>query len=267
MTEYKIHPLADLFPKMSAEEFEKLKHDIEQHGLHEPIRLSADGKTLLDGRHRLRACRELDIEPDTERMSLHAGVGYGVGNPETDYIWARNVLRRHLTEDQRAAIAMQWSDAERDAAKQRQKAGVKPLGESAQTPRTREVIAKKAQVSTHKIRQAEEVAKRAPEVLPKVAAGEMKLKDATQRCKEDHRATWVFDEQAALTRLYRQWEVSIEKHWPKERGLGLVISRLRQYANYLEMMQKKNDAEKAKQEVVLEAARRQIAQYRETGMP
>lgn len=136
----KIHPLAALFPPMPPDEFKKLKADIELHGQLEPIMLSADGATLLDGRNRLRACRELGITPMITRFKLEKFYEAIKGMPalaakrctESEYIWSHNVLRRHLTDDQRAALAIKWSDAEKEAAKQRMMAGVKPSGDSTQ---------------------------------------------------------------------------------------------------------------------------------------
>ena len=126
--DYNIHPLADVLPELSPDEFAKLKADIQAHGQREPIMLSQDGTTLLDGRHRLRVCKELGITPAVVRFAqdgitrqLTVGVGLlDYRCTEADYIWSKNVLRRHLSDDQRAAIALKWSDAEKEASKQRQ---------------------------------------------------------------------------------------------------------------------------------------------------
>src|SRR5262245_46548699 len=55
-----LHPYALLFPDMTESEFADLKSSIKRNGLREPITLI--GNQVLDGRHRLRACRELGIE-------------------------------------------------------------------------------------------------------------------------------------------------------------------------------------------------------------
>jgi ParB-like chromosome segregation protein Spo0J len=180
---FKIHPLAKLFPPLSPDEFKKLKSDIERRGLLEALTVSDDGKTLLDGINRLRACEELKIPLITNRFSL---VADSKRMTEADYIWSKNFMRRHLTDDQRAMLAVQFSDAEKEAAKQRQRehGGTAPgqakdtSGGSAPSERTRAALAGKHQVSEHKIRQAETVALKAPHLSEKVAHGEMKLKDA-----------------------------------------------------------------------------------------
>jgi hypothetical protein len=185
--DYPVHPLAQLFPPLSPDEFKKLKNDIAAHGQQEPITLSQDGTFLLDGRHRLRACKELGVQPRIERFSHIAGPTRPT--TEADFIWSKNLVRRHLTADQRAAIAMKWSDAEKEASRQRQLAALKkgeqtpvradsPGRQSSDGHATRNALAQKAQTSPHKIRQAENVKKNAPDLLNKVAAGETKLRDA-----------------------------------------------------------------------------------------
>jgi ParB-like chromosome segregation protein Spo0J len=165
---YKVHPLAELFPMLPPDEFKKLKTNIEKHGQLEPIWVNKDD-VLLDGRNRLKACKELGIPPKIATYMENIGDG--------EFIWTKNIVRRHLTDDQRAAIGNRWSDTERKAAAERQKAGIKlPSGVSAQ--RSRKTIAAKARVSEHKVRQVESVAKHKPELLPKIEAGEVTLKDA-----------------------------------------------------------------------------------------
>ena len=176
---YEVHPCADLFPLLSGDEYRKLKNDIASKGLLEPIVL--DGEMLLDGRNRLKACRELEIQPRTIQLSE---ITSKRRMTPAEYIWSENVLRRHLTDDQRAAIAHKWSDTEKEAGKERSRQNLKhgaerPDGAKAPTRgRQRKRLAERAQVTEHKIRQVERVAKEKPELLPKVAAGEMKLKDA-----------------------------------------------------------------------------------------
>ena len=195
--DYKVHPLADLFPDLPPDEFEKLKADIHLHGQQDPIVLN-EHDMVLDGRHRLKACMQLGVEPrlmwlhNTQLQQLQSLKEVSKARKfilqkfpwetspmtDADYIWSKNVLRRHLTDDQRAMLGVQWSDAIREAAKQRMRDGGKGLVNSPNPLHTREAIAKKARVSTHKVRQAEAVAKKSTELPSKVSAGEMKLRDA-----------------------------------------------------------------------------------------
>jgi ParB-like chromosome segregation protein Spo0J len=93
--DYKVHPIANIFPMMSPAEFEALKADIKEHGLRESITFWKN--MLVDGRNRLKACEELGIEPDECELMQ-----------ETDpvaWVISHNLHRRHLTESQRAAVA------------------------------------------------------------------------------------------------------------------------------------------------------------------
>lgn len=91
----KFHPLANLFPLMSVDEFVALKADIAKHGLREPITL-AEGK-IADGRNRYNACLELNIEPSYVKWDGQGSL--------LAFIVSMNLHRRHLNESQRAMVA------------------------------------------------------------------------------------------------------------------------------------------------------------------
>jgi len=103
------HPIADLMPSMSEEEYKNLIEDINVNGLIEPIYLF-EGK-ILDGRHRYRACVELGIEPRFEEYS---------GNSPVSFVISKNLKRRHLTESQKAALAVELLPYIEKEAKERQ---------------------------------------------------------------------------------------------------------------------------------------------------
>jgi site-specific DNA-methyltransferase (adenine-specific) len=107
------HPIADLIPSMSEEEYRGLIEDIKVNGLIDPIYLF-EGR-ILDGRHRYRACLELRIEPRFEEYQ---------GDSPVAFVISRNLKRRHLTESQRAALAVELLPYIEKEARERQiKAG------------------------------------------------------------------------------------------------------------------------------------------------
>ena len=55
-----LHPISSLYPEMSRDEFAGFLRDIEAHGVKQPI-LIHEGQ-IVYGRHRYRACEELEIE-------------------------------------------------------------------------------------------------------------------------------------------------------------------------------------------------------------
>jgi ParB-like chromosome segregation protein Spo0J len=61
VAEMPFHPVADLFPLMTDDEYEKLKADIKANGL--LVVIWAFKGMIIDGRNRYRACLELSIEP------------------------------------------------------------------------------------------------------------------------------------------------------------------------------------------------------------
>jgi ParB-like chromosome segregation protein Spo0J len=76
--------------------FAALVADIAAHGQREPI-LVLDGQ-VIDGRHRLRACEQLGLEPLVRQVSADDGDPFGL-------VVSLNLHRRHLSEGQRAIIA------------------------------------------------------------------------------------------------------------------------------------------------------------------
>ena|SRR5215831_2034809 len=58
---YRVHPVASMFPLMDEDAYSELKKSIQTHGIRTRICL-LDG-VLLDGRNRLKAAIELGIEP------------------------------------------------------------------------------------------------------------------------------------------------------------------------------------------------------------
>jgi hypothetical protein len=112
----KIHPAADLFPLMSPEELRVLGKDIGANGLTSPIVLWRDQSGivfLLDGRNRLDA---IELEGRTLQLGEHDEIEVnGVALPQReisdddgldpyDYVISANILRRHLTAEQKGDL-------------------------------------------------------------------------------------------------------------------------------------------------------------------
>jgi hypothetical protein len=86
--QYEFHPLANMFPLIRGEEFDKLVDDIRVHGLREEI-IIYEGK-ILDGRNRYNACREAKASLKVRYFDATTE-----GDPEA-FVVSKNVLRRHL---------------------------------------------------------------------------------------------------------------------------------------------------------------------------
>lgn len=115
------HPVANIFPLLQGEEYEKLKTDIAQNGLIEPIWLHPDGR-IVDGRNRWRACTETNTNArfETWNEARHG--------PLVSFVVSLNIRRRHLDSSQRAAVAVAALPMLEDEARERQLASLPKEG-------------------------------------------------------------------------------------------------------------------------------------------
>ena len=95
MEQLKFHPGSEIFPSMPQAEFDALVADITANGLREPIHIMGD--SVVDGRHRYRACLQAGVEPQF--------VVVPDGTDLNALVISLNLRRRHLDESQRAMVA------------------------------------------------------------------------------------------------------------------------------------------------------------------
>jgi ParB-like chromosome segregation protein Spo0J len=95
MEQLKFHPVSEIFPSMPPAEFDALVADITANGLREPIHIMGD--SVVDGRHRYRACLQAGVEPQF--------VVVPDGTDLNALVISLNLRRRHLDESQRAMVA------------------------------------------------------------------------------------------------------------------------------------------------------------------
>jgi N6-adenosine-specific RNA methylase IME4 len=177
------HKDAVLVPDMRPHEYAELLADIREHGVKVPLDV-LDG-VVLDGRHRLRAAKELGLaKVPVRELRLN-------GESATDWLLKAAVLRRHLSDDQRAMMAARY-------AKQRpEKRGPKPsspraekiphatgvsnsTAKAARQPALADA-ASRANVTLTKAEKAASVLKAAPELAEQVHRGELKLAQAVRQ--------------------------------------------------------------------------------------
>jgi N6-adenosine-specific RNA methylase IME4 len=94
----KAHPFADLLPPMTEAEYVELRESIRANGQREPITLYRG--LILDGRNRARACGEIRRKVATKPFK-------GTDAEALAYVLDLNVKRRHLTEGQKAMLAVE----------------------------------------------------------------------------------------------------------------------------------------------------------------
>lgn len=172
VTDYKIHPAADLFPMLGEEKLVTLKNSIIASGQHFPI-ITWNGH-IIDGRNRLKACQMAGIKPKFKAMDF-AGETAAV-----TYIISTNLTRRHLTTSQRAMIASELAKLERaDTLKQN-----RDVDGSIDLSATQTDAAKALSVSPASVKRARAVAKADPALAEKVKAGEVTLNAAHKQVQK-----------------------------------------------------------------------------------
>jgi protein gp37/ParB-like chromosome segregation protein Spo0J len=191
---YKVHPLADAFPLIEGDEFKLLVDDIRENGLGQPIVLTADESTIVDGRNRYRACVEALVDPNFRLLPKST-----TEEQIVDFIVSENLRRRDLNPGQRAMLAVEIEKHLAKVAKERQRAAGGGNGRAGGDTRTvvapgpqplpkpdlksREQAASTTGTSGRSVQRAKYVDDNAPDLAEKVTRGEMALKDADRQAR------------------------------------------------------------------------------------
>src|SRR5690606_3566296 len=106
MSQYEVHPLAEVFPLLSDQELSELADNIAANGQRLEIVL-LDGK-ILDGRNREAACLRAGIQPRYRQYDPATD-----GEDPLEFVWSMNFGRRHLTFEQRVSAAERYANLKR----------------------------------------------------------------------------------------------------------------------------------------------------------
>ena len=169
------HPACLLFPKLTGPALDELAADIKDRGLIEPIVL-LHGQ-VLDGKNRLAACQIAGVKPRFVQWD-------GDGSP-TEWVISLNLVRRHLTASQRAAIAHDILPLLQAEAKQRQRGsrgrGKKVAQEFATlNGKASEVAARIARTNPRYVETIKRLSQEAPELVPKIRNGQLSVPIASR---------------------------------------------------------------------------------------
>lgn len=186
IAELREHPDCGLVPGMREGEYQDLLADVRQRGIVTPLEVTGD--VTLDGRHRLRAAKEIGLaELPVREVELPADDPGG-----RSYMLKAAVLRRHLTDDQRAMIAALWAktnskprggDRKSDAAKDNaiKSPHVGGFDSGKHVPPAQADAAALMNVSPKKVEVAAAVHKADPDLTAKIHNGEIKLSRAARQ--------------------------------------------------------------------------------------
>jgi DNA methylase/Putative RNA methylase family UPF0020 len=184
-----VHPVAQIFPPLSAPELKELADDIDEHGLHEPVWLwrDSDGtEYLLDGRNRVAACEMAGVEVLTR---------WYPGDDPIAFVIGQNIRRRHLTSGQKDFLALDLEPMYAAQAKERQREAGRVSGNGVAglpqaiggTGKARDRAAAAVGASGRGVGQAKRIKDRAPDLSDKVRSGDMPI-DRADRILRDREA-------------------------------------------------------------------------------
>lgn len=163
------HDAANLFPMMTGDDYRALRDDIAANGLLEPITLYTG--EILDGRNRYTACLELGIDPTYDEYK---------GNDPIRYVISKNLQRRHLTSSQRAVIALEVEKILGERARERQgtRTDLFQIIEKSEPVHAADQAAQLLNTNRQYVSDAKKIAQEAPDLLPKIASGELTIPKA-----------------------------------------------------------------------------------------
>lgn len=172
------HDAANIFPMLEGDEYRRLRDDIAQNGLIEPIWLH-EGK-ILDGRNRYTACLDIGIEPRYREYT---------GSDPIGFVVSLNLSRRHLTSSQRAVIALEVERQLAEDARKRQQGGqggvlLSQKFEQANDGKASEQAARMVGTNRQYVSDAKNIVDKAPELIDKVRSGELTIPQAMHQLRK-----------------------------------------------------------------------------------
>lgn len=180
-----VHPAAEIFPMMPADELEQLAKDIKANGQREPI-VYFQGK-LLDGRNRKAACKIAGVDPETCEIDEENFMGDKFD--PVAYVLSTNLHRRHLDTGQRSMVGARAKGVYSEEAKERQKRKPKSVvanlpQQKEMAPKARDQAAAAVSVSGKSIDHATTVLEKgSPELIAAVDSGEVAVSKAAKVAK------------------------------------------------------------------------------------
>lgn len=171
----KHHPLAQIIPSHSPEDFDRLVESMKKSGFdpHRPVVIHEG--MILDGRHRYDAAKKAGVEVVAEDWQP----AFEGDTPALFVL--RSTYHRTLTTAQRAALAVEILPHIEQESMRRMKAGKATPEEKVpqgRRPQSREVAAKEAGTNEKYVEVASKVKKESPETFDKMKRGEVTVTEA-----------------------------------------------------------------------------------------
>jgi hypothetical protein len=175
------HPVANAWPLLPGPEQRALADDIKANGLQYPIWRHRDGQ-IIDGRNRWLACQSIGVD-------CPAKVFDGSDAELIAFVVSLNDKRRHLTVDQRAAIAAELATLSHGSNQRERKQEASGEASCSSTALTDAEAAKLMSVSESSVERAKAVRRAAPTLHAEVKRGTLKAGKARAEVKRRSGAT------------------------------------------------------------------------------
>lgn len=241
----------NIFPEAKAEDYDRLKQDIEANGYDSSQPIILYQGDILDGWNRQKACNELKAKPTYETFQ-------GSDEEAIRYMMRTN-KRRNLNSGQWACIAVEAEDLieaiRREVEKQRR---VKQAETQEKTRKEKKAMVQKIVPQTSKdtsklasqktaelfntnrtyVNQASKLKEQAPEVFEAVKAGTMRMTDGNKAVKAIPTDPWSKDERERQEKVQLGQTVVANANqdknliqWAEKIGKAVRIDRGTKYGN------------------------------------
>jgi N6-adenosine-specific RNA methylase IME4 len=190
--ELREHPQAALVPSMADEEYAAFLADVKGRGLLTPLEVTSEG-VVLDGHHRLRAARELQLSELPVRVVTV--------EDEVEHMLLSALRRRNLSASQSAALAVELGSyrEEKEKARQKSRDNLRRGPEWATLPtrgeRPRALAASVAGVGERTLEDAACVHEEDPELFAQIKTGQIAAHRAAMLVRRRRRDAELFSPQ------------------------------------------------------------------------
>ena len=165
---------SELVPEMTTHEYNDLVNSIRKQGVRQPIHILSD-KTVLDGRHRIRACKEIginEIQALAHKLDEMKAIEFVVDTA---------VERRSLTKEQKIDIVLRSSELIKTLESKVKQGSRSDLTSGSMEPevkRTNERIGEMTGTSKATVTRMRRVRRESPELYDDVIKGEKSIRRA-----------------------------------------------------------------------------------------
>ena len=167
---------SQMVPEMTEVEYKDFLKSIEKDGIRQPIHILLD-KTILDGRHRVRACKDLNIQ------EIQALVHNFDEDEAIEFVRDTAIERRNITIEQRVDIILKSEELikelEKKATKNQGKRNDLTSGpKEPNVKNTNQTIADMAGTSETTVKRMKRVKRESPELYEDIVKGEKSIRRA-----------------------------------------------------------------------------------------